>query len=101
MAWPNGKARERKTGGRKKGTPNRKTMLLRDTFENLGFDVPGRLYSLLSELSPREQAEILLKLMEYLYPKRKAIELPHDNRQPSEISHANLMTYITEGKTHV
>lgn len=64
-----------KTGGRKRGTPNRRTLNLAHQFEEIGFDVPARLLELLPELPAKDQANILIDLMGYLYPKRKAIEL--------------------------
>lgn len=62
------------TSGRKKGTPNKRTLLLSETLENLKLDVPARLNELLPKLSNEKQADILLELMSYLYPKRKPLE---------------------------
>lgn len=61
-----------KTGGRKKGSLNKKTHDLFQIFENNNFDVPTQLINILPKLDENRQAEVLLKLMEYLYPKRKA-----------------------------
>lgn len=62
-------------GGRKRGTPNKKTKLLQTTLEQLGPDLPSRLLLLLPELPPEKQADVLLELMQYVFPKRKAIEV--------------------------
>lgn len=64
-----------KTGGRKKGTPNKKTL---NFVESLGSYDP--LESLLNivkdENTPLEtKIRINLDLLPYIYPKRKAIEL--------------------------
>ena len=64
-----------KTGGRKKGTPNKRTL---DFVENLGNYNP--LESLLrivqDETTPLDtKIRINLDLLPYIYPKRKAIEL--------------------------
>lgn len=64
-----------KTGGRKSGTPNKKTALLHEALEAQGLDVPGRLAKLLPQLEPEKQADVLLELMSYLYPKRKALQI--------------------------
>ncbi len=61
--------------GRKKGTPNRNTQNLFEALKALNFDVPERLVRLLPELAPDKQAAILIDLMSYLYPKRKAVEI--------------------------
>lgn len=63
-----------KTGGRQAGTPNRKTLDLEARLSDLNVDVPKQLFDLLPELEPAKRAEILLDLMSFLYPKRKAIE---------------------------
>lgn len=71
-----------KYGGRKKGTPNKKTEHLIETFKALNLDVPERIVELLPKLSPEKQAEVLLELMSYLYPKRKAIEVSEPGGEP-------------------
>lgn len=60
--------------GRKKGIPNKRTELLRDVLENLECDVPQKLIALLPSLPPDGQAHVLLELLSYLYPRRKAME---------------------------
>ena len=72
MSKPIGSA---KSGGRIKGTLNKKTQHLADAFEELNFSVLERLVELVPKLSIEKQADILLSLMSYLYPKRKAFEL--------------------------
>lgn len=72
MSKPIGSA---KTGGRTKGTQNKKTQHLFEVLDTLKFDAPERLVELLPKLSLEKQADILLNLMSYLYPKRKAFEL--------------------------
>ena len=64
-----------KTGGRKKGTPNRRTLVVKSVAEALGLDVPARLVEILPKLHPDKQADVLLELMGYLFPKRKAIDV--------------------------
>jgi hypothetical protein len=63
-----------KTGGRKKGIPNKRTLLLREALDSFGCDVPQRIVALLPDLSAEKQADILVELLKYLYPTRKAVE---------------------------
>lgn len=71
-----------KTGGRRKGTPNRRTIDLTERLENVGLNVPERLVELLPQLSAEKQVEILMDLMTFLYPKRKAIEVSESEEAP-------------------
>jgi hypothetical protein len=64
-----------KTGGRLKGTPNKKSQFLSDALETKGIDVATELVSIYKDtyiLSDR--AQILFKLLDYCYPKKKSIE---------------------------
>ncbi len=63
-----------KSGGRKKGTPNKKTQDLEDRLKTLGIDVPSQIGALLPQLHTEKQVDILMGLMAFLYPKRKAVE---------------------------
>lgn len=74
-----------KTGGRKKGTPNKRTQVLHEVLDELGFDVIEKLNKLLPQLKPDKQAGVLLDLLTYLYPKRKAIEISGENGAPIQI----------------
>ena len=66
-----------KTGGRKKGTPNKRTV---DFIERLGdFDLVAELKKLYhSTKDDNLKGQILKTLMEYAYPKRKAVEMSAD-----------------------
>lgn len=64
-----------KLGGRNKGTPNKRTLMLSTMLEELGLDVPQCIAMLLPQLSPDRQMDVLLELMQYLFPKRKAVEI--------------------------
>lgn len=73
--------RGKKTGGRKAGTPNKATLSLQeklDAFDNgAGFDPVAEilnLYTLIHADNPLVAVKILTELMQYLLPKRKAIE---------------------------
>jgi hypothetical protein len=63
-----------KTGGRIRGTPNRRTGLLVDQLAALGLDVPSEVAKALPNLDAEKRVEVLMELMTFLFPKRKAIE---------------------------
>ena len=65
-----------KTGGRKKGTPNKSTLGLQEALEAHGIDVVAQLSELIPTLKVEKRADVLMSLMTYLYPKRRSIELP-------------------------
>ena len=66
----------KKTGGRRTGTPNKRSLLLSDRLEVLSIDVLATLAATLPQLKPEARAKVLLELMTYLYPKRKAADMP-------------------------
>ena len=62
--------------GRKKGIPNRKTQAAQDIIEKaLGQSIPDALIEVLGKVDEKTQAHVLCELMQYAYPKRKAIEV--------------------------
>jgi hypothetical protein len=75
-----------KTGGRKKGSLNRATRNLVEFFEKIDFNLPEEVIKLLPELSPKERANLYLKLMEFIYPKRKAQEIELSGQEQNPVS---------------
>ena len=63
-----------KTGGRIKGTPNKVTKDIRESYQLLIEKSLDRLESDLMELTPKERIEVLIKLSEYVVPKLTKIE---------------------------
>lgn len=63
-----------KTGGRTKGTANRATQALKKALEDANFDVVTEILAIYPELDNGLKTSILKDLMQYLYPKLKAIE---------------------------
>lgn len=61
--------------GRKRGTPNRRHTVLVEALEAIDFSIPERLVELLPKLTPEKQADVLLDMMSYVFPKRKSLEL--------------------------
>jgi len=45
-----------------------------EKMRNLNIDVPNKIVEMLPVLSPEKQVDVLLNLMSFLYPKRKATE---------------------------
>jgi hypothetical protein len=77
----------KKTGGRRKGTPNRKSLELQIKLSNLGFDPTEELVTELRKpLIPtpdemgaldcfsKDRAKILMDLHDFIYAKRKSVE---------------------------
>lgn len=64
-----------KTGGRKKGTPNKKSLFLSDALNLASFDFIHEFTKLYSEVDANKKAELLMKLMEYCFPKRKSLDI--------------------------
>ena len=81
MAKPAGLA---KTGGRQKGTPNKRTLGLEAALQNAGIDVVAELAAALGGMGPDARARVLVDLLSYLYPKRKASEIQTDNSADGE-----------------
>lgn len=74
-------------GGRKKGTPNRKTKLVEEICAEMGID-PIRGLARIAK-NPKNPVEIRLRayscIAEYMYPKRKAIEHTGSNGEALRI----------------
>lgn len=87
---PGKKPGSAKTGGRQKGAPNKKTVELLELWQTLKYDPAKALLEILPGLDDDKQADVHLKLMEYKYPKRKAVELsgPDDGDIPTNNSEA-------------
>lgn len=63
-------ARGIKTGGRKKGTPNRTTKEIRDLLSNYIYNEMGDLNDYGKEvISLKDRAEIVVKILPYIVPK--------------------------------
>ena len=75
MPFVKGQARA-PTAGRKKGTKNRATRNLEELFNELGYDPADELHKLVVDPATDTalRTRINLELMQYKYPKRKALE---------------------------
>jgi predicted metallopeptidase len=75
-----------KTGGRKKGTPNKRSRTFQDYLESINFYVPEKIIEKIEALSDEDQVKYLFRMLEYIYPKRKSIDLQADELNISTLS---------------
>lgn len=61
--------------GRKKGTPNKNAFNIIAALEANKIDVVKELITDLTFMPPYQRVDIWLKLLEFIYPKRKALDL--------------------------
>ncbi len=73
-----------KTGGRVKGTPNKRTLDVVLRLENIGCDPIEGMAKLAmdSTNSPELRGRMYSELAQYIYPKRRAAELNFDDQEP-------------------
>ena len=64
-----------KSGGRKKGTPNKITFGLRDFISKLLFKNRKQIELDLQELTPKERILMLDKLLQYVIPKQREFDI--------------------------
>lgn len=94
-----------KTGGRKKGTVNKRTLILQEVLEKLQMNVPEKIAETLTQvedaltrcmdaeeliLGLRLKADIYLNLMQYIYPRLKSIETTDTTQKSNEPIHVNV-----------
>lgn len=75
-------------GGREAGTPNKRSMLVESLLALENIDLPSEILKCCDTLKPFEKAQVMLKLMEYVYPKKKAIapdEFKGHQKEPTTI----------------
>ena len=88
----------KKTGGRKKGTPNKKTAELQEILG--GFNPAEKLMELYNKSTTKDDLKVLIckELMKYIYPQRKAIDtnitgggfVVEINNEAVEVEHDNV-----------
>lgn len=72
----------KKFGGRKKGTPNIMTSELRNILKSILLNRLESMEEHLENLDSKEQLELLVKLMPYVFPKVHTIS--HQSNEPFE-----------------
>jgi DNA primase catalytic subunit len=68
----------KKRGGRIKGTPNKITKDIRESYQLLIENNLDRLEDDIRELSPKDRIEILIRLTEYVVPKLQRTQIQND-----------------------
>ena len=71
-----------KTGGRKPGTPNRKTSEIRETLHSIMDEEIQHLPELLKALEPAKRIEAVIRLMPYVMPRIQAETDGAQNYEP-------------------
>ena len=74
-----------KTGGRKKGTPNKATATTRQALEPIVQAEIERIPEYLDQLEPRDRITALTKLLPYVAPKLQSIELTEPEEPGKDI----------------
>lgn len=78
-----------KTGGRTKGTPNKKTINIQELLETEfeGFNPVRELITIYkTDIETAQKIVILKELSNYIYPKRKAIDCSFTDKEPIQIN---------------
>lgn len=70
-----------KFGGRKKGTTNRDTLIIREKFQSLVEDNLKVLQADLDKLKPFERVKLIIELGKFVLPTLKAIEIQADETE--------------------
>ena len=100
MATKDGK----KTGGRKKGVPNKMTRDLISFLRDRNFNPAEKIVDSLegedSKLSEKDRCEIALKLMEFVYPKRKTLDASVE-ANPESLKHERLLEHVRRQNTEM
>lgn len=73
-----------KTGGRKKGTPNKSTSTIREWLTNLIGKNQRQMEKDLKALEPKERLQMLEKLMPYVLPKQASMTATVDYNKLSD-----------------
>ena len=71
-----------KTGGRKKGTPNKTTGQFKESIDLILESELERFKTDLDQLEPKERVNVILKLLEFTVPKLQRTESQHEFKEP-------------------
>lgn len=86
-----------KTGGRKKGTPNKTTGSVREWIAGVIDSNREQMESDLQELEPKERLAMLEKLMQYVVPKQQAVSANVNFDQMTDDQLDMLINEMTSG----
>lgn len=85
-----------KTGGRKKGTPNKVTESTRSWINRLMEDNRGQIEEDLKALEPKERLQILERFMQYTLPKMQSVQAKIDLNDLTEQQLDVIINEITQ-----
>lgn len=74
-----------KTGGRKKGTPNKATASMKEWLTALIDNNRAQIERDLMELEPKERLTILERFMNYCLPKAQAVQIDYNNLNDEQL----------------
>lgn len=86
-----------KTGGRKKGTPNKSTSTLRDWVQQLMDGNRQQIEDDLKLLPPKDRVTTLLKLLDYVIPRMQSVSAKVDFNELSEQQIDAIINQLSEG----
>lgn len=76
----------KKIGGRRSGSKNRRSGLLKDILESNGFDLVSEIIETLGYIDdPNDRATQLMKLLPFVHPRLSAIEVTQKTPEQEEI----------------
>jgi hypothetical protein len=64
-----------KTGGRKRGSRNLKTLILRESLTRVGFDIVQEIRDIYPKLDAQTKAKVLMAFLPFLFPKPSLVHL--------------------------
>ena len=70
-----------KTGGREQGTPNKVTKDVRELINTFIGNNIGNIQEIFDELQPKEKMYFVVKMLDYVIPKLKSIEVENKNEK--------------------
>ncbi len=73
-------------GGREKGTPNKKSTVVESLLDIENTNLPLEILKCCESLKPIERAQVMLRLMDFVYPKKKAIAFVSPEEQESRVT---------------
>jgi len=85
-----------KTGGRKKGTPNKITGSVKDWLSNLIDENRLQIEKDIQALEPKERLQILEKFMQYTIPKMQSVQTKIDFNHLTDEQLENVINEITK-----
>lgn len=81
-----------KTGGRKKGSPNKVTKDLRELLKGLLDNEMENMQDHLEKMEPKERLDFIVKVLPYVMPRYESVSFNNDNNKSEENSFLTLLS---------